>query len=89
MLDCRRTEAELTPLLRTACERVGFFYLENHGLEALQARALAESKAFFALPLEEKLALKAGVETNNRGYTVVGEEVLDPERQSKGAGSAL
>ena len=41
VLDCRLTEAELTPLLRSACERVGFFYLENHGLEALQARLTA------------------------------------------------
>ena len=84
VLDLRLSEEELAPQLRSACESVGFFYVQHTGLEALQARALTESGRFFALPLAEKLALIATVETNNRGFTVLGEETLDPGSQSRG-----
>lgn len=41
-----------------------------------------QSKAFFALPLEEKLAML--VDKNNRGYTPMNDETLDPGNQAKG-----
>lgn len=41
-----------------------------------------QSKAFFALPTEEKMSVLAG--KKNRGYTPMHEEVLDSENQSKG-----
>lgn len=41
-----------------------------------------QSKAFFSLPLEDKLQVKA--DKNNRGYTPMHEEVLDPANQVKG-----
>jgi isopenicillin N synthase-like dioxygenase len=50
-----------------ACETVGFFYALNHGVaDALIARAFAASRCFFALPIEEKLALR--LNENHIGY---------------------
>ncbi len=55
--------AELTH----ACENIGFFYALNHGVpETLIDRAFAASRWFFALPLEQKLALS--LNQNNIGY---------------------
>jgi isopenicillin N synthase-like dioxygenase len=50
-----------------ACENVGFFYALNHGVsdETIE-RALAASRRFHALPLEQKLALR--LDDNNIGY---------------------
>lgn len=88
VLDLRLSEEALAPQLRAACESVGFFFVEHTGVEELQAKALAESRRFFALPLQDKLPLKATVESNNRGYTVLGEETLDPGSQSRGGAVA-
>jgi isopenicillin N synthase-like dioxygenase len=64
---------------------VGFFYVVGHGVEgALMEEAFAGARALFALPAEQKHALRASVATNNRGYTEMGEETLDPGRQSRG-----
>jgi isopenicillin N synthase-like dioxygenase len=46
--------------------------------------AFASAAALFALPAADKAALLATVATNNRGWTPLGEEVLDPERQTRG-----
>ena len=66
-----------------ACVTSGFFYLVNHGVDQeLLDDVFAQSKKFFALPLEEKT--KVIHDKNHRGYTPFEEEVLDPEVQSKG-----
>jgi isopenicillin N synthase-like dioxygenase len=53
--------------VRDACEKVGFFYAQNHGVpQAIIARAFAASRRFHALPLAEKLKLK--LNENNIGY---------------------
>lgn len=45
--------------VRDACERIGFFYIANHGLpESLIEAAFDQSKRFHALPLDEKRKLK-------------------------------
>jgi isopenicillin N synthase-like dioxygenase len=50
-----------------AGEKVGFFYIINHGVpDILIARAFAASRRFFALPLEQKLAIK--LNCNYAGY---------------------
>ena len=55
------------PVVRHACEAVGFFYALNHGVpEALIARAFAASRRFHALPLDDKLKLR--LNENNIGY---------------------
>ncbi len=57
-----------------ACENVGFFYALNHGvLDALIERAFAAARHFFALPPEEKLALK--LNENNIGYLPINASV--------------
>jgi isopenicillin N synthase-like dioxygenase len=64
-----------------ACARVGFLYLRNHGVREDQVSELfAESRRFFALPLDVKNQLAWTSETDNRGYIGVGEEQLDPGR---------
>lgn len=61
------TLAPLAETVRDACERVGFFYLQGHGVsEVLIARAFAESRRFHALPLDAKL--KLALDQNNVGY---------------------
>lgn len=53
--------------LREVSERVGFFYVKNHGVsQALVDGAFAASMRFHALPMATKLGLK--VNENNIGY---------------------
>ena len=67
-----------------ACVDSGFFYLINHGLDSkLLEEVFAQSKKFFALPLEEKM--KVFCDKNHRGWTPFEEETLDPNSQSKGS----
>jgi isopenicillin N synthase-like dioxygenase len=57
----------LVPALRQACENVGFFYASGHGVnQQVIDCAFAASRAFHALPLEEKLKLR--LNENNIGY---------------------
>ncbi|KAK9841259.1 hypothetical protein WJX74_002727 [Apatococcus lobatus] len=50
-----------------ACSSVGFFYVRNHGVdEAVIENQFVQSHAFFDLPLEEKLKIKANA--SQRGY---------------------
>lgn len=59
--------------LYTAMRDVGFFYIKNHGVsEKLQEDSLALTKAFFALPLEEKLKIETINSPHFRGYARVG-----------------
>ncbi len=51
-----------------ACENVGFFYIRNHGVPAAAIeRMFGQARAFFALPMERKLAIPATRE-HYRGY---------------------
>ncbi len=55
----------------------------NHGVPAaLRDDAFGAIRALFALPLEHKQALLA--DENNRGWTPMYEETLDPAKQSLG-----
>jgi isopenicillin N synthase-like dioxygenase len=71
-------------LLREACELVGFFYLQvrDDELHDLLGRVFHQSKQFFALPLNVKKQFSDPL--LNRGYTAMGEETLDPSRQTVG-----
>lgn len=58
--------------MREAAERIGFFYVRNHGVApALTERAFAASRRFFALPEAEKR--KAEINANHRGFLAVGQ----------------
>lgn len=66
-----------------ACKDFGFFYVENHGVsEEVMAEVFRQSRAFFSLGISDKLAVKA--DKNNRGFTPMHEEILDPAKQAKG-----
>ncbi len=59
----------------------GFFYLVGHGVDsALMAAAWRECRAFFALPLEAKLALQSSNDAS-RGYSPYQSELLNPQEQ--------
>jgi isopenicillin N synthase-like dioxygenase len=61
-----------------AAREVGFLYISGTGIdEALFARMLASTKAFFALPVEEKMRSYIGLSTCHRGYVPVGEEGVE------------
>jgi isopenicillin N synthase-like dioxygenase len=71
--------ARVASELGGACRDVGFFYVVNHGVPAsLVADAFAMSRAFFALPVAEKLELSMDVVGGNRGYAGFMREALDP-----------
>lgn len=58
--------------LRRASEEVGFFYVEDHGVPGTVVdAALAASRAFFELPLEQKL--EVAINKSHHGFIRVGE----------------
>ncbi|KAI7854752.1 hypothetical protein BDC45DRAFT_508018 [Circinella umbellata] len=65
-----------------ACKTIGFFYVINHQIptEMIQ-EAFALSKKFYDLPIEEKEAVAI---KNNRGYTGLYVQKLDPDTQKQG-----
>ena len=65
---------DLAGAVRHACEKVGFFYIRNHGVaDAVVDRAFAAARRFHALPLEEKL--KLSLNENNIGYLPINASV--------------
>lgn len=84
-LSSYETESAAASEVRRACESVGFFYLQGHGVST---RALNEafeySRRFFALPIDQKRGILASLSTKNRGYTPMAEETLDVNNQSVG-----
>ena len=59
--------AALAAEIKHACQTIGFFYIQNHGVpQDLIGNAFAQSARFHALPLESKLALS--LDENNIGY---------------------
>ena len=64
--------------MREAAERVGFFYVRNHGIpKELIERAEAVSRRFFAAPLDRKLDVKPT--SRHRGFLRVGEAKMYAE----------
>ncbi|MGA8754858.1 MAG: 2-oxoglutarate and iron-dependent oxygenase domain-containing protein [Stellaceae bacterium] len=64
----------LAEKIADACENIGFFYALNHGVpDELIDRAFAASRRFFALPIEQKLALE--LNENNIGYLPINASV--------------
>ena len=57
-----------------ACEEIGFFYAVNHSIPSeLIERAFTAARRFFALTLEQKMALK--LHQGHRGYLPIGAAV--------------
>lgn len=62
--------------LRQASRDVGFFYLGGHGVSAELERQITQlAPRFFALPLEDKLAVEMIHSPHFRGYTRAGREL--------------
>ncbi|MDJ1006328.1 MAG: 2-oxoglutarate and iron-dependent oxygenase domain-containing protein [Paracoccaceae bacterium] len=72
--------AEVGRAIRAACEDMGFMYVVGHGIdEGLRADVLSEAAAFFALPLEEKMATDMKKSPCNRGYEEMGGQTLEAD----------
>jgi len=68
---------EIVRQVASACEEIGFFAVTGHGVPgAVIADLVAQSYAFFDLPLAEKLAVRRPRPEQNRGYIAPGEERL-------------
>lgn len=73
-----------------ACREIGFLVIAGHGVDAdLVARARAVSRAFFALPLAEKLQVARPAPDVARGYIGLHEESLARSREPQAPGSDL
>ncbi|AXL53955.1 penicillin synthase (plasmid) [Paraburkholderia caffeinilytica] len=61
-----------------ACRDTGFFYVSNHRMsESMTEGQLALARAFFALPLEEKLKININNNPTMRGYEPMSSQALD------------
>lgn len=70
-----RREDFLLELQRTARD-IGFFYLVGHGIEEAKIHRIWEiSRRFFALPQEDKNAIRMANSPHFRGYTSVDHEL--------------
>lgn len=73
-----RDAAALAPMAAAfddACRRYGFCYIVNHGIDAaLREAAFAQSRAFHALPLAAKQAIR--INAAHRGYMGMASSVI-------------
>ncbi|MGI9351203.1 MAG: isopenicillin N synthase family dioxygenase [Rhizobiaceae bacterium] len=64
-----------------ACRGIGFFCVTDHGIEQSMIRlAFDMMETFFALPLEQKMAVSMAKSPNNLGYMPFEGETLDPTK---------
>jgi isopenicillin N synthase-like dioxygenase len=69
--------AEIARQVARACAETGFFAVTGHGVpHAVIAELIAQSYAFFDLPLAEKLLVRRPRPEQNRGYIPPGDERL-------------
>ncbi|MGB7097208.1 MAG: 2-oxoglutarate and iron-dependent oxygenase domain-containing protein [Xanthobacteraceae bacterium] len=69
---------EVGAQLRAACVDKGFFYISNHGVsETLVDDVFEEAAAFFALPVEQKMAVDKARSNANRGYEPLQGQTLE------------
>jgi isopenicillin N synthase-like dioxygenase len=73
--------ARVAAEIGSAASDVGFFYISGSSVDdAVFDRLLAATKAFFALPLDEKMRSYIGLSRCHRGYVPIGEEGFASER---------
>lgn len=64
--------------IREACLDKGFMYVVRHGIDpGLRARVLEAAASFFALPVEQKMAVSMKASPCNRGYEEMGGQTLE------------
>jgi isopenicillin N synthase-like dioxygenase len=77
VLDLAMPDAEIAVALDRACREIGFYVVVNHGVQpGLIAALHAQSRAFFDLPLAEKLRVARPRPEQNRGFIAEGAETL-------------
>jgi isopenicillin N synthase-like dioxygenase len=70
-------QRDIARQIASACEEIGFFAVTGHGVpDQVIAELVAQSYAFFDLPLAEKLTVRRPRPEQNRGYITPGEENL-------------
>ncbi|HEY9621989.1 MAG TPA: 2-oxoglutarate and iron-dependent oxygenase domain-containing protein [Crinalium sp.] len=73
---------QVAKALGDACRNVGFFYIINHRVSSAQiAEAYRVAKAFFSLPLQDKLRYHLSQSEHHRGYFGVGDLRADLHEQ--------
>jgi hypothetical protein len=78
---------ELGRRMVDVCRTVGFFYIVNHGISGARMRRMFElTRAFFDLPMEEKMALSMAKSKHWRGYLPMLDLGNDPVAQGQRAG---
>ncbi|WP_407314907.1 2-oxoglutarate and iron-dependent oxygenase domain-containing protein [Pseudomonas sp. nanlin1] len=71
--------AEVANQINQACREWGFFYIKGHPISAQRLEQISQAaKAFFALPVAEKLKIDITQTVHHRGYGAVATEQLDP-----------
>jgi len=81
-----RAQAAFVDELRAACHETGFFYLVGHGIAGeLNHEVHTLTRDFFALPDDERLAIRNIHSPQFRGYTPVGHEYTGgrPDRRDE------
>src|SRR5437763_5097403 len=69
--------------IHKACRDTGFFYVANHVVPQALIEAQFEcARRFFALPLEQKLALHMKNSPATAGYEPIGGQILDSQDAS-------
>jgi isopenicillin N synthase-like dioxygenase len=72
------TRSGLAEEFRAACLKNGFLYVVDHGVPAdLIAEVLEQSRRFFALPMDRKLAVHKAMSFCNRGYEPLRDQTLE------------
>jgi isopenicillin N synthase-like dioxygenase len=67
--------------VRQACEGIGFFTITGHGVpESLVDRLYDDARAFFALPVEEKLKVRKPDGTSPKGFAAMGIKTVGKDR---------
>jgi isopenicillin N synthase-like dioxygenase len=69
--------------IHKACRETGFFYVSSHGVPQDLIDAQFEcARRFFALPLEQKMALHMKNSPSTAGYEPIGGQILDSQDAS-------
>jgi isopenicillin N synthase-like dioxygenase len=76
---CAAERRAVAKELREACTDTGFFYIKGHGTSpALTEQVIRQSRDFFALPMEQKLALTTANSRCRHGYEPLKAQTLEP-----------
>ncbi|KIJ09304.1 hypothetical protein PAXINDRAFT_17603 [Paxillus involutus ATCC 200175] len=77
--------AALAQEVRDACMKVGFFYVQNHGIpQTCFDNVLAAMQTYFGLPMEAKMKLYHKTVANFKGYSPPLDANIDAANNDRG-----